>query len=186
MQELCLMSNMSSSEIAAWVQAVGSILALGAAIWIVDRQHQSAIVLQRLTKQSVVVERAEVVSELMNAISKDVKDTMKLIPDRDALVDIGSGRVYFDHTTLSRIDFALAAIPLHELESPLLVRDIINQTANVRQFRENVEKAIRTYKNMNSRDHEDFFKVMVDADVACTEIASEVARSVAEQRKLMS
>ena len=43
MHNLCFMSNLSSEEWAAWVQAVGSILAIIAAIWIASRQHRIAV-----------------------------------------------------------------------------------------------------------------------------------------------
>lgn len=40
MYELCFASNLTSSELAAWVQAIGSIGAILTAVWIMDRQHR--------------------------------------------------------------------------------------------------------------------------------------------------
>lgn len=41
MKNLCFLSDMSSSEVAAWVQAVGSLLALFVAFFVVWWQHHS-------------------------------------------------------------------------------------------------------------------------------------------------
>jgi len=47
MHNLCFMSNLSSEEWAAWVQAIGSIAAIFAAIWIASRQHRNAVTRER-------------------------------------------------------------------------------------------------------------------------------------------
>lgn len=43
MNELCILTNLTSSEVAAWVQAVGSLLALGVAFFVVWWQHRQQL-----------------------------------------------------------------------------------------------------------------------------------------------
>ena len=47
MQELCFMTNLTSEQWAAWVQAIGSIVAILAAVYIAKSQFRDALKLQK-------------------------------------------------------------------------------------------------------------------------------------------
>ena len=57
MNNLCFLTNMTSSEVAAWVQAVGSLLALFVAFFVVWWQHH---------RQAQAKFRDERIAELRN------------------------------------------------------------------------------------------------------------------------
>ena len=51
MNTICLTTNLTSAELAAWVQAIGSIVAIIAvvliAVWQANKQHRNALALHR-------------------------------------------------------------------------------------------------------------------------------------------
>lgn len=74
MYQLCFPSSMTSSEWAAWVQAVGSILAVGgaafAAIWQSKKQHETALKVQRDERRYERVELMKTLSEMSRNCEK--------------------------------------------------------------------------------------------------------------------
>lgn len=70
---------MTSSECAAWVQAIGSILAIIAAIWISSKQFQHATDLQRDAARADRRRRYESLIGLIDAALDDFGDTLKAL-----------------------------------------------------------------------------------------------------------
>ncbi len=99
----------SSSEVASWIQAFGSVMAIFAAIWISDRQE--AITLNSKRKSILaIVEAAYQRAELYRA----------MIFDSDFKNQIPNSKLYgvYDKTIISGITRALSGIPLYEVGSP--------------------------------------------------------------------
>lgn len=63
MQTLCFLSNLSSAEWAAWVQALGSVAAIIAAAWIAIHQskiqHRNALELHKTELRSAQIDIAK-------------------------------------------------------------------------------------------------------------------------------
>ncbi len=61
MNTLCLTTNLTSAELAAWVQAIGSIVAIIAvvliAVWQANKQHRSALALLHIPLKSATCSR---------------------------------------------------------------------------------------------------------------------------------
>lgn len=68
MYELCLLSSLTSSEWASWVQAIGSIAAIlgavGIAVWQSKRQHEASLALLRTEKRISRTESAKALLSL--------------------------------------------------------------------------------------------------------------------------
>src|SRR5689334_5762363 len=128
-QELCFLTNLTSSEWAAWVQAIGSIVAIIGAVliagWQMRRQHLDAL---RLMAEEGRQSRMELAKTLLvlsrNSLSAldHLTDSMK---DRESVHLIADGSVHYDIEQIRRIDASLAAIPLHSLPSSLVTHTMV-------------------------------------------------------------
>ena len=182
-QELCLLSNLTSSEWASWVQAIGSIAAIIGAIfiagWQTRRQHLDALRLMAEEKRQSRLELARTLLVLSrNSLSalNHLTDSMK---DREAVHVIGEGGVHYDIEQIRRIDTSLAAIPLHDLPSSLVTHTMV-VSATVRQYREKVEQVLRVHRTMDGAEFSDFFecrrKMSESLDRTCNDIANEIEK----------
>ena len=108
MNELCFMSNLSSSEWAAWVQAIGSIAAIASAVWIMNQQHKQEI--QR--RRTVEAHRLDLLERLAAELLERVRMNSGLLEDSD-----GAGAFHAYTTTLHTRLNAIEAMPIHEIYS---------------------------------------------------------------------
>jgi hypothetical protein len=146
MQQLCFASGLSSEQWAAWVQAVGSIAAILAAIgvgWYQARRSE-ALTLQaaRHAEQLLEMQRTDRVSELFaaplaitSAALHQFQTSFKELLETFSKNEFGS-----PHGFCQRHDYILAAldeIPAHALPSLasvqglLKMRDLANETVKV-------------------------------------------------------
>ena len=108
MNELCFLSNLTSAEWAAWVQAIGSIVAIIAAAWIaihvVKRQHQNALELHKTEKRTEKVETAKTLFVLASNSSKAMKHIATQLSNRETVHNAAEGLISCDIGELSRIN----------------------------------------------------------------------------------
>jgi len=184
MKQLCFLSTMTSSEWAAWVQAVGSIAAVfgaaGIAIWQSGKQHRNALALLRTQQRVGRIELAKTLLSLSHNCLRLLDHSAAQFPDREAVHNIAEGRVHFDLNELAIVEKAIANIPLHSLPHSLVSLTMI-VTSTVRQFRENIEFALQSHRTMDANDFEKLFGVLAEMraslKLTCTDIESEVKRS---------
>lgn len=183
MTSLGFASNMTSAEWAAWVQALGSIIAIlgatGTAVWQARKQHNNALELHRAEQRYARTELAKTLSTLAQNCSKAMVFLTGQVKDREAVHNVAEGHIHFDLGGIERLDAAITTIPLHSLPSALVTPTMI-LSATVRQFREKVEMVLRVYRTMDAAAFEDFFRVLGEMNeslkATCADIAKEVDR----------
>jgi len=176
-------TNLSNTELAAWIQAVGSILAIIAAFLIAflqsRAQYKNSLALRREEQQSARVSIAKTLSVLAKNSAKAVAHSTSKLQDREAVHNIADGIVYFDLGELRRIDAALSSIPLHSLPDTL-ISPTMNISATVRQFVAKVEMALRFHSQMDGAAFNDLFRVFGEMNeslgATCNDIEAEVSR----------
>ena len=177
------MSNLTSEEWAAWVQAIGSVIAIAATgfgVWYQsNRQHKSALALYKLEKRHTMLELAKTLSQLANNCHKMVQFITSEFNSREAVDSVFRGEKHLDWVELRSIEGALKDIPLINIPSSLLTHVMV-LTATIRQFRENIEFAIKTYREMDAAAFAVLFQteteVIESLRLTCSDIATEVRR----------
>lgn len=181
MSEVTPAVDLVSSEWAAWVQAVGSVLAICVAAWLViwqsRRQHINALKLHKEEQRYARVELAKTLSVLGQNCAKALRHFTDRLPDREAVHSAAGGEVHFDFGELRTIENAVVGIPLHSLPDVLVTHAMV-LGATVRQFRERIEMAITLHREMTSDNFDDFFRVLNEMNTSiaktCNDIESEV------------
>jgi len=160
MNELCMFTGLTSSEWAAWVQAIGSIAAIagavGIAIWQSRKQHQTSLAALKAQHSLARLEAARALQELSIAAHRLLEHSTKAFPDRQAVHDTAEGRRFFDFGELRVIEGALQAVPLHALPHDLVRLTMILGSC-VRQFRENIEFAMPRHRQMDAQEFTTLF-----------------------------
>lgn len=181
MQTLCFLTNLTSAEWAAWVQAIGSVVAIIAAALIAIHQaklqHRNALQLHMAEQQSAKLDIAKTLLVLATNSSSAMKHIAGQLTDRECIHLIAEGLVHCDIGELQRIDAHLSAIPLHSIPAPLVTPAMV-LGATVRQFKEKTEMALRAHRQMNAAMFEDFFRTIGEMNTSvaatCQDIQAEV------------
>ena len=181
MNQLCFLSNLTSSEWASWVQAVGSVLAIVAAALIARHQaklqHRSALDLLRTERRTARVEVAETLAVLASNAARALAHVSDQFPDSQAVRKVAGGSIRCDIGEVQRIDGYLGAVPLHELPGQLVTLTM-TLGATVRQFREKVEVALRLHREMDAAMFDEFvatLKQMSESlQATCKDITAQV------------
>lgn len=163
MDVLCVSTNLTSSEWAAWVQAVGSIIAVisaaGIAIWQSHKQHQSALALHKTEQRHARLEAAKTLLALCRNCAIAAEHFSKQLGDRESVHKIASGEMHFDFEELQALQNGVSGIPLYQLPD-VLVSPAMILAANLRQLRQTVEITVKAHRSMDANDFEEFFKTM--------------------------
>lgn len=183
MNTLCFMTNLTSAEWAAWVQSVGSVVAILAAALIavlqIRSQHQNDLKLQRNEQLHARLEITKTIGVLATNSAKAMKHVQGQLKDREAVHNVAEGFARCDVSELGRIDRYLAEIPLHTLPHSVVTLAMI-LGATVRQFKENVEMALRVHRKMDANAFDDFFRTLnemnTSIELTCADISNEVTR----------
>lgn len=181
MNNLCFVSNLTSSELASWVQAVGSIFAIIAAtliaVWQSKKQYENAQSLYENEQRHSRIELAKTLSVLGHNCEKAIRHCINQMPDREAIHKIATSEVYLDVGELRIIDNAVASIPLHSLPDSLVCHTMI-LGATIRQFREKVEAVIHFHRHMDADSFDGLFRTFQELgkslELTCKDIDSEV------------
>lgn len=187
MHELCFLTGLSSSDWAAWVQAVGSIAAIfgaaGIAIWQAGKQHKTSLAAVHAQHRLARVATARALHSLSTNCQRAMAHAARQLPSREAVYNIAEGHAHFDLEELKVIEGAVRSIPLHTLPHQLVHLTMI-VSSTVRQFRENVEVALQSHRSMDAAAFEKFFGVLGEMqrslDLTCADIQAEVTRLESE------
>lgn len=174
---------MTSSEWAAWIQAIGSIAAIfgaaGIAIWQSNRQHKSSLELISADHRLARTEVARALLSLSENSLRLLKGYARQLPDRTRVHQVAEGLLPLDLNELRVVEGAVQAIPLHSLPHPLVsLTMMVNST--IRQYREHIELVLKVHREMSAREFEDFFsnltKMRESLQQTCGEIQAEIAK----------
>ena len=106
------MSNLTSSEWAAWVQALGSIAAIASAIWIMSQQRRQ----EEQRRRALEKHRLDLLERMVSELIERVRMNAGLLEDSD-----GAGAFQAYTTTLQVRVNAVESIPMHEIYSPEVI-----------------------------------------------------------------
>jgi hypothetical protein len=157
---------------AAWLQAFASVAAIVWAGW-------SARQLQRASLKQARITRTDAVHAISNAAAKRVAHVVDQLRAPDAISGIAQGWVEFDSPALREIENGMTSILLYALETPELVTNVM--TATLRQFRENVEAALRLARQMDTKE----FSTFIDSNRKMLAACDDITHRIEGQRKLL-
>ena len=183
MSEPVAISVLTSSEWAAWVQAIGSILAIigatGIAIWQSSKQHKNSLELLSTEHRLARLEVAQALLSLSTSSLRLLNNYSKQLPDREAVHNIGRGITHLDMNELKVVEGAVQAIPLHSLPHQLVSLTMM-VGSTIRQFREHVELVLEVHRKMDAEQFSDFFnnitKMQTSMKATCEDIQIEVTK----------
>lgn len=169
---------MTSSEVAAWVQAIGSILAIGgavaAALWQARVQHRNALRQLALTHKNTELGVAKALFVLATNCTKTVSFISKQLHGREQVYNVAEGVTHVDRGQIGRLDGALAGIPLHSLPSTLISHAMI-LAATVRQYGEKLDQVMKIHRTMDADDFSGFFNDIADAEKNLKDVSSDIS-----------
>ena len=175
MNELCFASNLSSSEWAAWMQAIGSIGAILAAVWIMDRQHRVELERQNVARHVRIKSTYEIIrvaatsmkiapSAVSQFDNKEMPDSVMHIPEKVLQAAV---RNVVSH-------LAVAAKTLDSVQHQMLDEPVL--CGIVARMRQSAEISLAIIDDAREAD---FSRPYSIANIAWT-TASNAARSAAE------
>ncbi|AJZ59451.1 hypothetical protein OI25_3416 [Paraburkholderia fungorum] len=157
------LESSSGSDTAAWVQAVGSVLAILVAVGVAWYQARKQQELNRETLwqqySMSLVKSAETFAEIASAASKVLKRISSQLDSRTKVLAAAEDRLPFDMPELRRFERALDGVELHLLPGQLVTPALI-LSANVRQFRVKVEMALQHCRSMDAAAFDDLFSTL--------------------------
>lgn len=182
----CLSTALTSAEFAAWVQAIGSIVAILAAaliaIWQARVQHRGALALQIAEHERVRVELGKTLSVLAASSVSAVAHISQQLSTRDAVHNVGHEELFLDLGEVRRLDASLAHIPLHGLPETLVTPTMI-LSALVRQYLAKVEMALRVHRQMDAAAFEDLFEFFEFTNTGLNATRQDIANEVSRMQK---
>lgn len=175
------MTNLTSAELASWIQAVGSIAAILGAAWVAwfqtQRQFRNEL---RLQKAAVAAHRTEVSRTLLKLV-ENTYDAMTYVSgklsDREVVHRVAEGQESCGIGELGRLEAYLRAIPLHDLPDTLVTPALV-LASTLGQFREKVEMVLRLHRAMTAENFEDFFSTMANMKEVIAEMRRDIEREV--------
>ena len=186
MKEFYFFLNLTSSEWASWIQALGSVLAIIAAAWIAiyqsGKQHKSALALHNREKRDAQIDITKVLLALAENTSKVMINIEKQLSNRDSISNVVDGLEPCALDEILRIDKFLNDIPLYTIPSSLVNSTMI-LGSTVIQFKEKVEMTLRLYRKMDASMFDDFFECIAQMNITIESVCNIIA---AELRQLDS
>jgi hypothetical protein len=188
MNTLCFATNMTSAELASWVEAIGTVLAIlgavGVAIWQARRHHKDAMALHKAEQRYATTALAKTLLVLAENCSKAMLFLNGQVSSREAVHEIASGEKYVDVGQLERLDSALQGIPLQNLPSTLVTPTMV-LTSTIRQHRQKIEQVLRVHRTMDASNFTDFFRTLEEMagclKATCKDISDELVRIESRQ-----
>jgi hypothetical protein len=167
----------TSQDFAAWVQAIGSIGAIAAAIYILDRQNRNAEKLQRRAEDISVLRKYSGIAAIVDHANDLIQDARVRLCDPHMRADFFG--ISYSPAAFHDVERALVAIPLHDLWSYQMV-------VGVREMCDLV-RAVKTIVSDVSKDpegfittHSDPLRSLIALAKQSAEAREEVGQSIAK------
>jgi len=181
MNTLCITTNLSSAELASWVQAIGSIAAIlaatGVAIWQSRQQHKIALAVHREESRHARREAAKSLLVLCRNCARASAHFTAELSTRDAIYQVASGEKHFDFEELTALRDAAASVQLHQLPD-VLIGPAMALAATVRQLRQTIEIAIRNHRKLDAEGFDNLFRVLAEMTASLTATTRDVQNEV--------
>lgn len=173
---LLLPVDLTRSECASWVQAIGSILAIAAAVGVAIYQasRQQAITRQAMLDQANAANLsvAETLAELAKASLNLQKHFENNLKTREAVMEAAAYGMKGDMSMLVGLEQFLYAIELHKLPQPLVKLGLI-LASSITQLRVKIEQVLRINRQMRAEEFDDLFQSLHQMTVSLEKTVSE-------------
>lgn len=183
------LEKLTVSDWAAWVQAIGTLLAIFFSARIAIKQSklqfESSLKLQKFQdaeKRLILTE--SVLSIFKNAVAsiKYVKNELSI---RQAVYEVATKRKYYDLDMLTDVLNTLRQIPIHDLPSPTLVTSVMVAIPTIRQLDIQINKALLESSKMDADDYDKLFLTIEEIYQSMTKTHKNV-QSIFEDAKQKS
>ena len=178
---LLLPVDLTRSECAAWVQAIGSIFAIFAAICVAIYQanKQQLQTRQAIHEQTKVANlaAAEALSELAIAAVRLQKHFEKNLSTRTAVHEAAETGLVFDMAMLEGLEKTLGSIEFHKLPAQLVRLGVI-LSSSITQLRMKVSVAIKMHGKMDSAAFDDFFKTLNEMTKSLDQTSADIEAEI--------
>jgi len=148
----------SNPNLASWVQAVGSIVAIGSTAVLVFWQHELERKRAREADLDTRRRKLSVIVELVRATSFHAKWLRDSLSDRDTIHAIGDRVRPFDRKLIASLGAQIEMIPLHELDDAKFATEVLILTSVCRELRDKLSTALELHRRMSAADFEDLFE----------------------------
>jgi hypothetical protein len=183
MNLLCVSTDLTSAEWAAWAQAIGTILAVlaaaGIAIWQSRVQHRSALLVHQEEQRYARLEMARTLHVLGQNCTKAAGHFRSQMQDRESIHKIASGETYFDFSELNNLQNATTSIPLYTLPHSLVTYAMV-LGATMRQLRQTIDMAIKPHRSMDAQSFNNLFNTLDEINeslrLTCDDVHSAVMK----------
>lgn len=157
----------TSSEVAAWIQAVAATLAILASAGI-------AVFVQWLENRQAKQQSADVAVEIALYARNVLQSVRDQLDSREKVHNVGDGTTYFDRHLLGDLWNMLSDVSLQQMRDVAITRELILLRGTVRQFRQNVEAAIDRYMSLDAQDYDVLFRVLNEAATAGSKVYANI------------
>lgn len=169
---------MTSSEWAAWVQAITAAVAIFSAILIANRQTRNQMRHAQDLQRADFMERQKRFAGAVETMATGGKQLItfmrQAVGTRDQLFELGERRNTLDFSELKALIGAVEAVPLYELPTKELVANTLIVASILRQFRDILQSAIVQHRDMDAGDYTDFFNTLVQMDASISDVATKM------------
>lgn len=180
---LCVFSNLTSAEWAAWVQAIFSVIAIIGAAWIAvwqsKKQHQSALELHKEEQRYAQLEQAKTLFVLCDNCTKAIGHFVSQLNNREAVHKIASKETYFDFGELSALQNATTNIPLHSIPAKLVTYAMV-LAATVRQFKQTIDMTMELHRDMDAFQYEELFQTLAEMKESLALTSQDISSAMSE------
>ena len=165
---LCLSTGLSSTELASWVQAIGSIVAIiaavGVVIWQTSRQYTNGLELEQERTDSATRDTGRTLLELSQRAHEMATFLSVQLKTRELIYKAANGTIYVEMNQLIYLERVVTEIPVHTLPQKYVIY-VITMALLLTQMRTKIEQVLRVHNTMKASDFTDYFdgiKMIVD------------------------
>ncbi|MGJ7555905.1 hypothetical protein ACSFBI_18050 [Variovorax sp. RB3P1] len=158
---------LSRLDAPAWVQAVGSILAIVAAAFFVKYQHSLELRRDTENDKKARMRRYLVLAGLARATAAHAEFLRGSYSDRETVHSIAIGSRFYDPGVISSLGEEIAAVPLHEVDDEAIARELLVLKANCRQMKMWVGDMLAHHSTLNADDFAKSFQFLEFASMQC-------------------
>jgi hypothetical protein len=170
--------------LAAWVQAIGSILAIVAAFAIGNHQTRVQVKLARIAAANGDVQSAETMTYLTGAALRAVQQGRGRLDQREKVQEAAEGKFSSMYRELEAFERVLSDIPAYRV-SPKVLRQALIIASNIRQFRLKVAMALEHHRKMDADEFAAFFSMMEAIESALKQSEEEATKMCDECRTVV-
>ncbi|MEB0014493.1 hypothetical protein QN416_23120 [Glaciimonas sp. Cout2] len=181
---LGIAGSFSKSDMASWAQAIGAFVAIyfagSNASKQAARQYADAAKLQKMQGKDFEVRMAQAVEIIAENVGKRAMLVIRTFEwDLQTFSKYADGDIYFDGNLLVQMQNDLDTIPLHDLPNSTVIHEVMALRSVVRQFRENIERAIAGHRQADAIHFMNFFSMLDNAHMQMSVAVVKIGREVA-------